>query len=236
MEPHRKTVPHGKMWGGLLSACATIRHPNLAAQYTTKFFCAAAARPGFNLTERLQQFPKWTQLWETLPRRSQKSRQATKQRPAKAQRQQAPPWSSTREPSTPPLNGTSTFMSRNKTFVAIRAPPSRQILAASRSSGAPRGPKAPATGKAARWLPGSSKAPPQRQCLGICGSRSLERRMRTTRMQSEGMRSSGGPRATKSRLAWDNKSAREAGTRSEKRFSHAVASKHTVVALCHPRK
>ena len=52
-------------------------------------------------------------------------------------------------------------------YPATRAPPSRQILAAARSSGAPHGPRAPATGQAARWSPSSSKPPPQRQCLGI---------------------------------------------------------------------
>ena len=70
-------------------------------------------------------------------------------------------------------------------YPATRAPPSRQILA--RSSGAPRGPRAPATGQAARWSPSSSKAPPQRQCLGMCGSGSLKRCNKTTRMHSEGM-------------------------------------------------
>ena len=138
-------------------------------------------------------------------------------------------------------SGTSMFMSRNKTFVATRAPPSRQILAAARSSGAPRGPRTPATGQAARWSPSSSKAPPQRQCLGMCGSGSLRRRNRTTRMHSEGMRSSGAVRSAVMARgppgpAWDNRSAREAGSRSERRLSRAAASKHAVAALCHPRK
>ena len=36
--------------------------------------------------------------------------------------------------------------------------------------------------------------------------------------------------------AWDNRSAREAESRSERRLSHAAVSKHAVAALCHPRK
>ena len=47
-------------------------------------------------------------------------------------------------------SGTSMFMSRNKTLVATRAPPSRQILAVARSNGATRGPRTLATGQAAR--------------------------------------------------------------------------------------
>ena len=84
-------------------------------------------------------------------------------------------------------------MSRNKTFVAT-------------------GPRLP--DKSAAWRsPSSSNAPPHRQCLGMCGSGSLRRRNKTTRMHSESMRSSGavgspvmarGPPGP----AWDNRSAR----------------------------
>ena len=60
-------------------------------------------------------------------------------------------------------------------------------------------------------------------------------------MHSEGMRSSGAVgSAVMAREppgpAWDNRSAREAGARSERRLSHAAASKHAVAAPCHPSK
>ena len=78
---------------------------------------------------------------------------------------------------------TSMFMSRNKTSGPTNPGGGPFKWRAS--------PRTPATGQAARWSPSSSKAPPQRQCLGMCGSGRLRRRNKTTRMHSEGMRSSG---------------------------------------------
>ena len=64
-----------------------------------------------------------------------------------------------------PASGTSTFTLRRKTLVATRAPPSRQTLAASRSTGAPCGPNTPAVGHAALWSPKASNVPPQRHLV-----------------------------------------------------------------------
>ena len=85
--------------------------------------------------------------------------------------------------------------------------------------------------------PNASKVPPQRQR----GSGRHNRLSSSTRMQFEGMRNSGAVGSTaKAREppgpAWDSSSAREAWSRSERRLSHAAASKQAVAARCHPRR
>ena len=62
----------------------------------------------------------------------------------------------------PSVKGTSTFMSRQKTLVATRAPASRHTRAAALSNAAPRVPSTPGVGQAARWSPRASRSPPQR--------------------------------------------------------------------------
>ena len=71
--------------------------------------------------------------------------------------------------------------SRRKTFVATRAPASRQTRATARSSGPARRTSTPAVGQAVRWSPSGSRAPPQRHARGSSGSGRRRRRSRTHR-------------------------------------------------------
>ena len=54
-------------------------------------------------------------------------------------------------------------MSRTRTLVRTRPPPSRQMRAAAFSNGNPLVPRTPATGQADRWWPNLSRRPPHRQ-------------------------------------------------------------------------
>ena len=91
----------------------------------------------------------------------------------------------------PSLGGEGRFRSRTKTFVATRAPASRQIRAVAASGGNPRRTNTPDVEHAVRWSPrGSSKRRQrQRNDVGGRGKRSLRRRRTRKRGASKVVRS-----------------------------------------------
>ena len=86
--------------------------------------------------------------------------------------------------------GASKFIRLRGTFVATRAPASRQIRARARSSGTARDRKTPACAQAARWSPRASNGRRQEQVWAVGGSGSRRRRSRRIRKSGFSKRNS----------------------------------------------
>ena len=141
----------------------------------------------------------------------------------------------------PSVAGTSRFSSRKATLVATRAPASRQMRAAARSSGPARCARTPTWAQADQWSPRLSRRRPHWHRLGASGSARRSFRSSRTRNSSLGTTKSGPVgRTVSAQLApaplWDSSSARDAESNSanEKHLKHALIHSGSSAALPPP--